>query len=139
MPCLIGEYSRISRSGACSQFPVGQHAIWSRRRRKGRRKPDTFGETHTALIHNSRCGPAIPIERGWMRNMHITKFLPLVFILLGMFFQVLSCSNQAQFIGGSEEDIIIFHPPKWGNILDTESYEQIARELGVKTKRVNSV
>jgi len=74
-----------------------------------------------------------------MRNMYITKFLPLVFILLGMFFQLLSCSNQAQFIGGSEEDIIIFHPPKWGNILDTESYEQIARELGVKTKRVNSV
>lgn len=81
-------------------------------------------------------GKEIQIGRGCMYK---AKFLFLVFILFGMFFQVLSCSNQTQLIARKEDDVIIFHSPKWGNALDTESYEQIARELGVKTKRVDHV
>ena len=84
-------------------------------------------------------GKEIQIGRGGVKNMYMPKFLLLVFVLLGIFSQVLSCSSQTQFTGGKEEDVIIFHSPKWGNVLDTESYEQIARELGVKTKRVDHV
>jgi hypothetical protein len=71
----------------------------------------------------------------------MAKFLLLAFILFGMFFQVLSCSNQTQFVASKEADVIIFQSPKskWVNTDDIESYEQIARELGVKTKRVDYV
>jgi hypothetical protein len=94
-------------------------------------------------LANNRVGSIaskeIQIGRGWMRIIHMANFFLLVFILFGMFFQGLSCSNQTQFIASKEADVIIFYPPKWVNIVDTESYEQIARELGVKTKRVDNV
>jgi glutamine amidotransferase-like uncharacterized protein len=88
------------------------------------------------LLVGAIAGKETLIGKGYM---YMAKFILLVFMLLGMFFQVLSCSNQTQFIASKEADVIIFHPSVWVNIDDIESYEQIAKELGVITKRVDYV